>query len=101
MTEIDVTKRQVLTAFGVYQMQANPSGIGNECTRWITAIYLEDFCNSLNLLWRDSCQWGLLLAFQCGGFGQQSFPRLFVLLDTRLSNPTFYKPKELEHVRIE
>src|ERR1700730_11788913 len=43
MTEIDVTQRQVLTAFGVYQMQANPSGIGNECTRWIHRHLLRGF----------------------------------------------------------
>lgn len=41
MTDIDAKKRQVLTAFGVYQMQTNPGGIGNECTHWIYAALFE------------------------------------------------------------
>jgi hypothetical protein len=41
MTDIDAKKRQILTSFGVYQMNKNPGGIGNECTHWIYAALFE------------------------------------------------------------
>jgi hypothetical protein len=41
MTDIDEKQRQILTAFGVYQMRTNPGGIGNECTHWIYAALFE------------------------------------------------------------
>jgi hypothetical protein len=41
MSDISMTKRAVLTSFGVYQMNNNPAGIGNECTHWIYAALFE------------------------------------------------------------
>jgi hypothetical protein len=41
MTDIDSTKRRILTSFGSYQMKTNPAGIGNECTHWIYAALFE------------------------------------------------------------
>jgi hypothetical protein len=41
MTDIDASHRRTLTAFGVYQMNFNPAGIGNECTHWIYAALFE------------------------------------------------------------
>jgi hypothetical protein len=41
MSDISMPKRQVLTSFGVYQMNNNPAGIGNECTHWIYAALFE------------------------------------------------------------
>jgi hypothetical protein len=40
-TDISAQKRQILTAFGVDQMNKNPAGIGNECTHWIYAALFE------------------------------------------------------------
>jgi hypothetical protein len=41
MAEVDDAHRRTLTAFGVYQMNSNPAGIGNECTHWIYAALFE------------------------------------------------------------
>jgi hypothetical protein len=41
MADIDDAHRRLLTAFGVYQMNSNPAGIGNECTHWIYAALFE------------------------------------------------------------
>ncbi|WP_395665944.1 hypothetical protein [Methylocella sp.] len=41
MTDIDATKQQLLTRFGVHQMTNNPAGVGNECTHWIYAALFE------------------------------------------------------------
>src|SRR5262249_18163364 len=40
-TDISAQKRQILTSFGVYQINNNPAGIGNECTHWIYAALFE------------------------------------------------------------
>lgn len=41
MTDIDPLHRRILTQFGIYQMNHNPAGIGNECTHWIYAALFE------------------------------------------------------------
>ena len=51
--DISAQKRQILTSFGVDQMNNNPAGIGNECTHWIYAALFEaralDFDSKLHI----------------------------------------------------
>src|SRR5262249_51796679 len=41
MTDVDSNHRRMLTQFGIFQMNSNAAGIGNECTHWIYASLFE------------------------------------------------------------
>jgi hypothetical protein len=98
VTDIDSRHRRTLTEFGVYQMNSNPAGIGNECTHWIYAALFE-----ARALDRDRAlhigqghvpyTWGrrvVAVAVQCGDIAQfQGFRNTFFVYQSNGSSSSW------------